>query len=94
MKDGVMNPFFSILLNGTSKGFFRVARGLRQGNPLSLFLFTLVADGLSVILRRAEEANLLEGFIIGDDIIMVSHLQFADDTILLLKADMDNIKRA
>lgn len=89
-----MEPFFSIQINGTSKGFFKAIRGLQQGDPLSPFLFSLVADGLSVILRKAEEASLLEGFIIGNDRVMVTHLQFTDDTILFLKAELDNIKSA
>lgn len=85
------NPYFSILLNGTSKGFFKVSRGLRQGDPLSHFLFMLVADGLSAILKKAEVENFVHGPIIGDDMIMVTHLQFANDTTIFLKADDDNI---
>lgn len=41
----VTHPWFSILLNGTSKGFFYASRGLRQGDLLSPFFF-LVADSL------------------------------------------------
>jgi len=74
MKGCIMESFFSILINGTSKGFFKAARGLRQGDSLSPFLFSLVADGLSAIIRKAEAANLMEGFVIGDDRVMVSHL--------------------
>lgn len=38
----------SILMNGSPSKDFVVARGLRQGNPLSPFLFTLVTEGLQV----------------------------------------------
>lgn len=93
MKGCVMDPFFSIMINGTSKGFFKVTRGLRQCNPLSHFLFSLVTDGLCAILTKTKEASLLEGFVIGENRIMVSHLQFANDIILFLKADLENIKR-
>ncbi|RVW90164.1 putative mitochondrial protein [Vitis vinifera] len=58
------------------------ARGLRQGDPLSPFLFTIVADVLSRMLLKAEERNLLEGFRVGRNRCRVTHLQFADDTIL------------
>lgn len=94
MEGCITDTYFSILLNGTSKGFFKALRGLRQGNPLSPFLFTLVVDDLSSILRRAEERWLVEGFVIRDDRIMVPHLQFTDDIILFLKVGRDNIKNA
>ncbi|RVX14047.1 putative ribonuclease H protein [Vitis vinifera] len=70
-----------ILVNGNSKGWVKASRGLRQGNPLSPFLFTLVVDVLSRMLLRAEERNGLEGFRVGRIRTRVSHLQFADDTI-------------
>lgn len=90
-KDALVSLFFSMLINGTSKGFFKSSRGLRQGDPLSPFLFSFVADGLSEILRKAEMGDLVEGFVVGEDNIMVSHLQFADDSILFLKAVRENI---
>ncbi|RVW15154.1 Transposon TX1 uncharacterized 149 kDa protein [Vitis vinifera] len=59
----------------------KASRGLRQGDPLSPFLFTLVADVLSRMLLRAEERNLLKGFRVGRNRTRASHLQFADYTI-------------
>lgn len=50
-----------------------------------------MADGLSAILKKAEQVGLVEGFIMGDDSLMVSHLQFANNTILFLNAENDNI---
>ncbi|KAJ9674188.1 hypothetical protein PVL29_023628 [Vitis rotundifolia] len=72
---------YAVLVNGNAKGWVKAFRGLRQGDPLSPFLFTLVADVLSRMLLRAEERNLLEGFRVGRNRTRVSHLQFADDTI-------------
>ncbi|RVW33884.1 hypothetical protein CK203_082946 [Vitis vinifera] len=43
-------------------GWVKASRGLRQGDPLSPFLFTLVADVMSRMLMRAEERNMMEGF--------------------------------
>lgn len=42
---------------------------------------------------NAEAGNLVEGLVIGDDRIMVTHLQFANNTIIFLKANQDNVKR-
>lgn len=88
----IVELYFSVLINETSKGFFKSTRGLRQGDLLSPFFFSLVADGSSVILKRVE-VRPIEGCSVGDDLIMVSHLQFMDDTILFLKAERYNIKR-
>ncbi|RVW90178.1 putative mitochondrial protein [Vitis vinifera] len=72
---------YAVLVNGNAKGWVKASRGLRQGDPLSPFLFTLVADVLSRMLLRVEERNSLEGFRVSRNRIRVSHLQFADDTI-------------
>lgn len=72
---------YAILVNGSAKGWVKASRGLRQGDPLSPFLFTLVTDVLSRMLMRAKERNMMEGFRVGRNRTRVSHLQFADDTI-------------
>ncbi|RVW80728.1 putative mitochondrial protein [Vitis vinifera] len=70
-----------VLVNGNAKGWVKATRGLRQVDPLSPFLFTIVTDVLSRMLLRAKERSLLEGFRVGRNRTSVSHLQFADDTI-------------
>ncbi|RVW58950.1 Retrovirus-related Pol polyprotein from transposon RE1 [Vitis vinifera] len=80
---------FAILVNGNAKGWVKASRGLRQGDPLSPFLFTLVADVLSKLMIRAEETGITEGFLVGRDRTRVSLLQFADDTIFFSKASLD-----
>ncbi|KAJ9701108.1 hypothetical protein PVL29_006452 [Vitis rotundifolia] len=81
MRGCLSSVSYAILVNGNAKGWVKASRGLRQGDPLSPFLFTIVADVLSRMMLKAEERSALEGFRVGRNRIMVSHLQFADDTI-------------
>ena len=81
---------FSILINGTASDFFRSTRGLRQGDPLSFYLFLLVMEVLSQLLFRARSGGFIEGFKVGNTngIEMdLFHLLFADDTLLFCKAN-------
>ena len=65
---------FAILVNRNAKGWVKATRGLRQGDPFSSFLFTLVADVLSRMMIKAEETGLTEGFIVGKDRTKISLL--------------------
>ncbi|KAM2348663.1 hypothetical protein ACFX1X_012268 [Malus domestica] len=78
---------FSVLINGRPRGKFQASRGLRQGDPLSPFLFTLVVDVLSRLMEKAQETDLIKGLCIGQEKMEISHLQFADDTIFFLTED-------
>ena len=79
-------------MNGNAKGWVKASRGLRQGDHLSPFWFTLVADVLSRMLLRAEERNLLEGFKVGRNRTRVSHLQFADGTIFFSNTKEEDLQ--
>ncbi|KAH1064348.1 hypothetical protein J1N35_029335 [Gossypium stocksii] len=75
------------IINGFTSKEFGLRRGLRQGDPLSPFLFILVTEALHLVFESAVEAGFVEGF---NEIVpglRFSHLQFTDDTILFLKAD-------
>ena len=82
---------FTILVNGNAKGWVKAFRGLRLGDPLSLFLFTIVVNVLSRLVVRAEERGLFEGFRVGRNRIRVSHLQFVDDTIFFFRASLEEL---
>jgi hypothetical protein len=73
----------SILFNGKPRGKFADTRGLRQGDPLPSFLFTLVVDILSRMVERASQVNLLRGLVIGREEVGITHLRFPDDTAFL-----------
>ncbi|KAM7490623.1 hypothetical protein LguiA_033544 [Lonicera macranthoides] len=78
---------FSVMINGKASGLFGASRGLRQGDPLSPFLFILVADVLSRLMKRACEKKVVRGFEIGRNKTKISHLQFADDSIFFIPND-------
>ncbi|MCH80733.1 LINE-1 reverse transcriptase like, partial [Trifolium medium] len=71
----------SILVNGSPTREISIQRGLKQGDPLAPFLFLLVVEGLGGVMRKAVELNLFKGFTVGRDGVVVSHLQYADDTV-------------
>ena len=78
-----------MFVNGTSSGFFQNSRGLRQGDPLSLYLFVLAMEALSCLLRRVREGGYLFGFKVfgrNGEGLEVSHLLLADDTLVFYEA--------
>ncbi|RVW53000.1 Suppressor of mec-8 and unc-52 protein-like 1 [Vitis vinifera] len=85
---------FSVLINGAPAGFFPSSKGLRQGDPISPYLFILGMEVLSALIRRAVQGNYISGCRLrgrGGEEIMVSHLLFADDTIIFCEASKDQL---
>lgn len=84
----------SILINGSATKDFPMKRGLRQGDPISPFLSNIVVEG-NIMFNRARALELIKGVQIGEHGPVISHLQFADDTIILCKcesSEVSNIK--
>lgn len=74
----------SILLNGSPLKPFKMEKGLRQGDPLSPYLFILVSEALVCLLNKASDLNLIEVVQIGKDKVRLKHLQFSNDTLILV----------
>ena len=85
---------FSVMVNGSPTGFFRSSRGMRQGDPLSPYLFVIGMEVLSGLLKRAVEGNFISGYKVGDrdgGELVISHLLYADDTIIFCEANSEQL---
>ena len=76
---------YQVLINGEAKGNITPSRGLRQGDPLSPFLFILCTEVLISQLKNAEQEKKLTGLKIARASPPVSHLLFADDSLFFLQ---------
>ncbi|XP_071718074.1 uncharacterized protein [Rutidosis leptorrhynchoides] len=83
----------SVLVNGSPTREFPIKRGLRQGDPLSPFLFIMVMEGLHLALQRAMETNFIRGVKIGRERIHISHFIYADDVIILSEWNIQELSR-
>ncbi|XP_028122593.1 uncharacterized protein LOC114319737 [Camellia sinensis] len=88
MKTCVITTMVSVLVNGSPTEEFQPQKGLRQGDPLSPFLFIVAAEGLNLLLGRAIEKGLFKGASVGSNQLGISHLQFADDTIIFCEGGL------
>ena len=82
----------SILINGSPSRPFKLHRGLRQGDPLSPFLFVLIVEALNRIIMKATSSNAWKGIECSKNGPMISHLQFADDTLIFSDASIESLK--
>lgn len=82
----VTSVTYKIKVNGEYTPQILLQRGLRQGDPLSPYLFILCAEGLSAMLQKAEKEGKIEGIKICREAPRVNHLFFADDSLILMRA--------
>ncbi|CAL1353160.1 unnamed protein product [Linum trigynum] len=77
---------YSVLVNGHQTRSITPSRGLRQGDPISPYLFLLCAEGLSSMIEKAEREGSWHGIKVSQRGPSVSHLLFADDCIFFARA--------
>ncbi|GJT57077.1 RNA-directed DNA polymerase, eukaryota, reverse transcriptase zinc-binding domain protein [Tanacetum coccineum] len=80
----------SVLVNGSPTKEFQFYKGLKQGDPLSPFLFILVMESLHVSFQRVVEAGLFSGIKLAPS-LQISHLFYADDAIFMGQWSQCNI---
>ncbi|KAG7547813.1 Ribonuclease H domain [Arabidopsis suecica] len=82
----VTSVSYSVLINGSPSQKIYPCRGLRQGDPLSPYLYLLCTEGLSSLLSHAMHTNDIHGFKASCNGPPISHMLFADDSLLFCKA--------
>jgi hypothetical protein len=90
MQACVFQSSMSVLVNGSPTEDFSVGKGLRQGDPLSPFLFLIVAEGLTGLMSKAVATNRFSGYKVSNN-ISFHILQFADDTIIVGEGNWNNL---
>lgn len=90
IKGCISSVSFSIIINGRDRRHFSSTRGLRQGDPLSPFLFILVADAMSRRIQRGTTNGSFRALSVGNPSLPISHLQFADDTLIFGEIEVNN----
>jgi hypothetical protein len=78
----VSSPTFSVVINGQPFAKFKGSRGIRQGCPLSPYLFVLAINELSIALQHAMSESCLAGITLGPNCPSIHSLLFADDLLV------------
>ena len=83
-----------MIINGSPVGFFKSTRGLCQGDPLSPYLFVLGMEVFSLLIDKAKRGGYFSCYNLRSrkcEITNVSHLLFADDTLVFYKNSEDQM---
>jgi hypothetical protein len=89
----VTSVSFLVRVIGVLPDTFKPTRGIRQGDPISSYLFLLCAEGLSCLLKSVGPVYLSRGVRVGVHSPWISHLLFADDCIIFSEASQRGAMR-
>lgn len=82
----VRSVSYSFLVNGSITEYITLYRGLRQGDPLSPYMFILCAKGLTSLIMKYEQLGRIHTVSICRGALSITHLLFADDCFLFFRA--------
>lgn len=89
----VTSVSYRIIHGQNNMGPIQPRRGIRQGDPLSPYLFILCAEGLSALIRRNEERKWISGIKVCNKAPSITHMLFADDSYMYCKASEEEAFR-
>lgn len=87
----VKSVSYAVMVNGVPGKVIFPTRGLRQGDPLSPYLFLLCAEGLSNLLQQAELKGLIKGVAASRGGIKINHLLVAEDCVIFCRAKQEKL---
>ena len=86
----ISSACFTVCINGESGGFFKSTRGLRQGGPLSPYLFVLAMEVFSRLLKSRYESGYIQ-YHPNAEPVNISHLMFADDVMVFFDGSSSSL---
>ena len=91
--DCIETSSLSVLWNGCATQKFSPSRGIRQGDPLSPYIFVLCLQRLTQLINKNVEYNRWKPFSVRRNGMKISHLCFADDILLFTEASIEQVDR-
>lgn len=83
---------YSILANGEPRGDIQPTRGIRQDDSLSPYLFLLCSEGLNSLIHKTMLVGDIKGFSLCKNGPQISHIFFADNSVLFCRAEVKEIQ--
>ena len=93
IRECLQSSWGSVIVNGSPTEEFKIFKGLKQGDPLSPFLFILIMESLNVSFQKVVDAGLFKGIILNPS-LSLSHMFYADDAVFMgqwSNSNMDTI---
>lgn len=87
----ICNTNFTVGYNGSVHGYFKGTRGLRQGDPLSPYLFVIAMNFLSLMLNRAAQEMKFK-YHLNCQSSKLTHLCFADDLLIFIDGSLSSVQ--